>query len=163
MRNRLLLFAAPALILLLGLASLAPPVQAQAVKDLVVNVAYVSVKPDQAEGWLVMFKKNFEPALNELQQQGALLGWHLFVPGIHHPGAAWTHALVLGSKDRAAQATVEKKLREVVAAMAPGDAQKFYGALDFAKHFDDEWRDIDLEAIKLPEEKKEEKKEESKP
>lgn len=158
MRKKLLLFAAPALVLLLGLTLLAPPAPAQAVKDLVVNVAYVSVKPEQAEGWLVVFKKNFEPTLNDLQQQGALLGWHLFVPGVHHPGATWTHALVLGSKDRAAQATVEKKLREVLAAMPAGDVQKFFGALDFAKHFDDEWRDVDLDAVMLPEEKKEESK-----
>lgn len=162
MRKEFLRFAVPALVVLLGVTAAGPTARGQAVKDLVVKVAYISVKPEQAEGWVAAFKKNFEPALNELQQQGALLGWHLFVPSVHHPGYAWTHAIVLGCKDRAAQGTVEKKLEEVVAAMPPGEAQKFFDGMDLAKHFDDEWRDVDLASVKLPDEKKEEKKDESK-
>lgn len=144
-------------VLLLAL-SLAAPVPGQSVKDLVVTVSYLNINPAQANSWLVSFKKHFEPAIKELQEQGALLGWHLFVPGIHHPGYTWTHALVLASKDRAAQAVVEKKFQEAVAAMPPAEVKKFYAAIDTKKYFDDEWREVNLEAVEVPEaaEKKEE-------
>ena len=163
MRKKYLRLAGAALALLVAVTLGAGLARAQGVKDLVVSVVYLSVKPEASEGWLVTFKKHFEPALNELQQQGTLAGWHLFVPGIHHPGNTWTHALVIASKDRAAQGVMEKRLREVFTAIPAADAQKFFGAADPAKHFDDEWRELDLSGVKVPEEKKDEdKKDESK-
>jgi len=163
MRKKYLRLAGAALALLVAVTLGAGPARAQGVKDLVVSVVYLSVKPEASEGWLVTFKKHFEPALTELQQQGTLAGWHLFVPGIHHPGNVWTHALVIASKDRAAQGVMEKRLREVFAAIPAAEAQKFFGAADPAKHFDDEWRELDLSGVKVPEEKKDEdKKDESK-
>lgn len=163
MRKEYLRFAGAVLVVLVAATLGAGAARAQGVKDLVVNVVYLSVKPEATESWLVTFKKHFEPALNELREQGALVGWHLFVPGLHHPGNAWTHALVLASKDRAAQGAMEKKIREVFAAIPGPEAQKFFGASDPAKHFDDEWRELDLAGVKVPEEKKdEEKKDEEK-
>ena len=163
MRKKYLRLAGAALALLVAVTLGAGLARAQGVKDLVVSVVYLSVKPEASEGWLVTFKKHFEPALNELQQQGTLAGWHLFVPGIHHPGNTWTHALVIASKDRAAQGVMEKRLREVFAAIPAAEAQTFFGAADPAKHFDDEWRELDLSGVKVPEEKKDEdKKDESK-
>jgi len=163
MRKEYLRFAGAVLVLLLAVTLGAGPARAQGVKDLVVNVVYLNVKPEANESWVVTFKKHFEPALNELQQQGTLAGWHLFVPGLHHPGNAWTHALVLASKDRAAQGVMEKKTREVFAAIPAAEAQKFFGAADPAKHFDDEWRELDLSGVKVPEEKKDDaKKDEAK-
>jgi len=163
MRKKYLRLASAALMVSLAVTLGAGLARAQGVKDLVVSVVYLSVKPEASEGWLVTFKKHFEPALNELQQQGTLAGWHLFVPGIHHPGNVWTHALVIASNDRAAQGVMEKRVREVFAAIPAADAQKFFGAADPAKHFDDEWRELDLSGVKVPEEKKDEaKKDESK-
>jgi len=163
MRKKYLWLASAALMVSLAVTLGAGLARAQGVKDLVVSVVYLSVKPEASEGWLVTFKKHFEPALNELQQQGTLAGWHLFVPGIHHPGNVWTHALVIASNDRAAQGVMEKRVREVFAAIPAADAQKFFGAADPAKHFDDEWRELDLSGVKVPEEKKDEaKKDESK-
>lgn len=154
MRKEFLRILGLGLMLMLVCALGAGPVRAQGVKDVVVNIVYLSIKPEATEGWLGLFKKHLEPALNELQQQGTLIGWHLFVPGLHHPGGTWTHALVLGSKDRTAQGVVEKKVREVFAAIPAAEAQKFFSAADPAKHFDDEWREVDLAGVKVPEEKK---------
>lgn len=163
MRKEFLRFSGAVLVLLLALTLGAGAARAQGVTDVVVNVVYLSIKPEASEGWLVLFKKHFEPALNELRQQGTLVGWHLFVPGLHHPGATWTHALVLGSKDRAAQGVMEKKIREVFTGLPAAEAQKFFGAADPTKHFDDEWREVDLAGVKVPEEKKDEaKKDETK-
>lgn len=133
--------------------------RAQAVTDTVVTVSYLSLKPEQANAWLGLFKKHIQPALTELQNDGALLGWHLFVPGLHHAGAPWTHALALASKDRAAQGVVEKKVQAALAAMPAGDAKLFFGAVDREKHSDDEWREVNFDAVVLPEEKGEEKPE----
>ncbi|MGH9804806.1 MAG: hypothetical protein ACRD4D_06515 [Candidatus Acidiferrales bacterium] len=158
MRKEFLRLAGAVLALLLAATLGAGPARAQGVKDLVVNVVYLSVKPEASESWTLTFKKHFEPALNELREQGTLAGWHLFVPGLHHPGNAWTHALVIASKDRAAQGAMEKKIREVFAAIPAAEAQKFFGAADPAKHFDDEWRELDLSGVKVPEEKKDDAK-----
>jgi hypothetical protein len=154
MRKEFLSFSGATLVLLLAVAFAAGPARAQGVTDTVVNVVYLSVKPEAAEGWLVTFKKHFAPVLDELREQGTLVAWHLFVPGLHHPGQAWTHVLVLGSKDRAAQGAMEKKIREVFAAIPAAEGQKFFGAADPAKHVDDEWREVDLAGVKLPEEEK---------
>lgn len=144
--------------LLAALCLAAPPAYGQATTDLVVTVGYYSVKPEQANAWAGVFKKHLKPALDQLQQEGALPGWHLFVPSLHHPGATWTHALVLGNKDRAAQGLVEKKLQEVLAAMPAADAKMLVGAIDREKHFDDEWREVNWDAVTVPEDKKEEEK-----
>jgi hypothetical protein len=143
----------------LGIAS--PAAEAQ-LKDRVVIISYLNIKPEAAGRWVVAFKKHLAPALDELQADGALDDWHLFVPGLHHPGNTWTHALVMVSKDRAAQAMLEQKLQEAVGGMPAGDRQLFYGSIDTNKHFDDEWREIDLEKIEVPaEEEKEEGGEEA--
>lgn len=143
------------LVAFLGLA--ATGARAQATTDLVVTVSYVSLKPEQAGAWVSLFKKHFKPALEDLKKEGALAGWHLFVPGLHHPGYTWTHAIVLAYKDRASQAAVEKKIEEVLAAMPTSDRPALIGAIDMSKHFDDEWREVDL-ADQPAEKKAEEKK-----
>lgn len=135
------------------------PVQAQ-VGDQVVVVVYLDVNPQHTGAWLVLFKKHFVPALEELKDQGDLLGYHLFVPGIHHPGSAYTHALVIGYQDRAAQDRGEKKLRDVFNQMPASEAKQFQAAVNFEKHFDDEWREINFDAIELPEEKQPEQEQE---
>lgn len=145
-------------VLLLGLTLAAPLAPAQALKDAVVSIGYLNVKPQQADAWLKAFKKHLQPALEELKQQEALRVYHVFVPGIHHPGFTWTHALVFVYKDRASQGVVEKKLQEVLAALPPEGAVLF-SAIDLSKHYDDEWLEIDLEKVAAPEEKKEEGKE----
>ena len=154
MRKEFLRILGSVLVLMLACALGAGPARAQGVKDVVINIVYLSIKPEATEGWLGLFRKHLEPTLNELQQQGTRVAWHLFVPGLHHPGGTWTHALVLGSKDRAAQGVMEKKIREIFAAIPAAEAQKFFGAADPAKHFDDEWREVDLAGVKVPEEKK---------
>jgi hypothetical protein len=88
-------------VFLLGLSLVAPRVEAQ-FTDRVIVVVYLKVKPGMSNSWLITFKKYLQPALKELETQGALEGWHLFVPYVHHPGYTWTHALVLANKDRAA-------------------------------------------------------------
>lgn len=154
-KMRLALAGASTLLLILALAP--PPAQGQALKDHIVQIVYLHVKPDQAREWLVSFKKHFEPVLQELRQQENLLGWHLFVPGVHHPGHSWTHAIALACKDRASQGIVEAKLEEVFSAIPAAEAEKFFAATDPARHFDDEWRELDLAAVTVPEEDKEEK------
>lgn len=144
---------------LLVAMSLAGSANAQQLEDTVVTVSYLHVNPQQANAWLKAFKKHFHPALEELREQGALLGWHLFVPGIHHPGSNWSYALALAHKDRAAQATVEKRLQEAIAAMPEGQVKTFFGAMDLGKHYDDEWREIDVASIEVPEEEEEEQAE----
>lgn len=143
---------------LLGLTLAVPLAQGQALKDTVVGIGYLNVKPQQANAWLKAFKKHLQPALEELKQQKALRVYHVFVPGIHHPGSTWTHAIVFVYKDRASQGVVEKKLQEVFAALPPEGAILF-AAVDLAQHHDDEWLEIDLDKISAPEEEKEEKKE----
>lgn len=66
---------------------------------------------------------------------------------------------MLGIKDRAAQGVVDKKLRAVLAGMPPAEAQAFTSAIDAAKHHDDEWIEIDLGAVEVPEEEEEKKEE----
>lgn len=144
--------------LLVALSLAAPPASGQTLEDSVITLAYFNVKSEHASAWLGLFKKHFQPALEELKQQGALRVYHVFVPGVHHPGYRWTHALALAHKDRAAQAAVEKKLLEALAAMPADEAKTFIGAIDRELHFDDEWREVNLEAVSVPEEKKEEKK-----
>ena len=147
-----------ALILSVVLGVAAPMAKAQ-LKDGVVIISYLNIKPEAAGRWVVAFKKHLAPVLDELRADGALNDWHLFVPGLHHPGNTWTHALVMVSKDRAAQATVEQNLQEAVGAMPADDRQLFYGSIDTNKHFDDEWREIDLEKVEVPPAKEEEEKE----
>ncbi|MFQ5724074.1 MAG: hypothetical protein ACE5G6_06240 [Terriglobia bacterium] len=150
--------AAAALLAALSLA--ASTATAQELTDTVATVSYIRVKPEQTNAWLVTFKENLVPVLEELEEEGPLLGWHLFVPGLHHPGSAWTHMLVLGHRNRAAQGEVEKRLREAIRNMPEGAARMFYGAMDLSQHFDDEWREIDFESLPVPEEPEEKEAEE---
>ena len=144
---------------LLALAALAGlPAQAQEVTDTIVVGSYVSIKPAAANDWVVSFKKYFVPVIDELRTQGDVLGYHLFVPSIHNPGITYTHLVVLAYKDRAAQGRAEKRLGEILSKMPPGEAQKFMGVVDMDKHFDIEWREIDMSKVGAAEEKKEEKK-----
>lgn len=145
-------------LVLLALSWVAPPLPAQGLTDTVVTVAYLNVKPEQTNAWVSLFKKHWQGPLEELRQQGLLRAWHLFVPAVHHPGYTWTHALALAYKDRAAQAIVEKKLQEILAAMPAEDSKAFFGAFDRDKHFDDEWYEVDLTAGPAPEQKKAEEK-----
>lgn len=136
---------------------------AQELTDLVIVGVYVNLKPQSAGEWVMLFKKHFVPALEELKTQGDLVGYRLLIPGVHHPAYTYTHLLALAIKDRAAQGRVEKKLREVFAKMPAPEGQTFQGAGDPSKHFDDEWREVDLAKVTVPEEKKpEEKKPEEK-
>ncbi len=151
--------AAAALVVALSLA--ASTATAQELTDTVATVSYIRVKPEQTNAWLVTFKEHLVPVLEELEGEGPLLGWHLFVPGIHHPGSAWTHVLVLGHRDRAAQGEVEKRLRQAIQNMPAGAAKTFYGAMDLSQHFDDEWREIDFESFPVPEEEEKEAEEEA--
>ncbi len=152
-----------ALLALAVLAAMAGmPVQAQEITDTVVAGSYVSIKPAAAGDWVTSFKKYFVPVIDELRTQGDVLGYHLFVPSIHHPGATYTHLVVLAYKDRAAQGRAEKRLGEVLSKMPSGEAQKFMGVVDMDKHFDIEWREIDMSKVVGAEEKKEEKKEDKK-
>lgn len=146
-------------VIVLALSAAAPPLRGQAVEDTVVIINYLSLNPEEANAWMTLFKKHFQPPLDELQQQGALRDWHLFVPGLHHPGSHWTHALVLVFKDRAAQGTAEKRLREALTAMPAAESKMFLEAIDLDKHFDDEWLEVDLAALAVPEEEEEEKEE----
>ncbi len=147
----------PSRILLAGAAllvasSLAGPARAQQLQDQVITASYLHVNPQQANAWLKTFKKHLYPALEELREEGALLGWHLIVPGIHHPGGNWSYALVLGHKDRAAQGVVEKKLQEAIAGMPESQVKMFFGAMELSQHYDDEWREVDMASIEVPEE-----------
>ena len=150
-------------LILLAVAALPVSLQAQAVEDSVIVMVYLNIKPQSTAEWLGLFKKHFAPALDALRQEGALRIYHLFVPAIHHPSYTYTHVLALAYKDRAAQGAGEKRLREVFAAMPAEDVQKLQAAGDPAMHFDDEWREVDLAKVTVPEEKKaEEKKTEEK-
>lgn len=143
------LIAALALSIVAGVV--APAVQAQ-MKDGVVVISYLNIKTEAAGRWVVTFKKQLVPVLDELHANSTLNDWHLFVPGLHHPGNTWTHALVMVCKDRTAQATLEQRLQEAVGGMPADDRQVFYGSIDTNKHFDDEWREIDFDKIEVPEE-----------
>src|SRR5574341_587715 len=103
------------------------PAQAQEVTDTIVVGSYVSIKPQAAGDWAVSFKKYFVPVIEELRTQGDVLGYHLFVPSLHQPGANFTHFVVLAYKDRAAQGRAEKRIGEVLGKMPAGEAQKFMG------------------------------------
>lgn len=154
-RNLSRSFAAVAALLVVGAPAAA---SGHTLHDAVVTVSYLNVKPEQTAAWLSVFKKHYTPALEQLKKDGALLGWHLFVPTLHHGNNTWTHALVLGHKDRAAQGVVEKRLMEVREALPAADAEIFTGALDREKHFDEELREINFEAVAAPAENKEEEK-----
>lgn len=143
------------LVVLLLAGAAAPAAQAQATQETVVTMNYLNLNPEQTGAWVGLFKKHFQAPLDEAKQEGLLRAWHLFVPGIHHPGYTWTHVLAIAYKDRAAQGVVQKKLEEIVAAMPAADSKQFYGAIDREKHFDDEWREIDFATVTVPEEKKE--------
>ena len=134
------------------------PARAQEVTDTIVVGSYLDIKPQATGDWVVSFKKYFVPVIEELRTQGDVLGYHLFVPGIHQPDANYTHFVVIAYKDRAAQGRAEKRLSEVLSKMPAGEAQKFMGVIDMDKHFDIEWRELDLSKVTVPEEKKEEKK-----
>ena len=149
-------------LLALGVLAAGLPASAQDVTDTVVVGSYVSIKPAAAGDWVTSFKKHFVPVIDELRTQGDVLGYHLFVPSIHQPGATYTHLVVLAYKDRAAQGRAEKRLSEVLSKMPAGEAQKFMGVVDMDKHFDIEWREIDMSKVAAPEAKKEEKKDEKK-
>jgi hypothetical protein len=142
-------------LILSAVLGVAVPVAKAQVRDGIVIISYLNIKTETAGGWVVTFKKHLVPVLDELDAGGVLNDWHLFVPGLHHPGNTWTHALVMVCKDRAAQATLEQKLQEAVGAMPADDRQLFYGSIDTNKHFDDEWREIDFDKIGIPEEDKE--------
>ena len=141
-----------------AMAALPSVVHAQELDDTVVVMIYLHIKPESTGEWLGLFKKHFVPALDELKQQGTLRIYHVFVPGIHHPSYSYTHALALAYKDRAAQGVAEKKLRQVFANLPAEDAKKLQAAGDPSMHFDDEWREIDLAKVTVPEEKKPEEK-----
>jgi hypothetical protein len=52
----------------------------------------------------------------------------------------------------------EKKLHQVFVNLPAEDAKKLQAAGDPSMHFDDEWREIDLAKLPVPEEKKSEEK-----
>jgi hypothetical protein len=57
---------------------------------------------------------------------------------------------------------VDKKLRQVLASIPAEESKAFFAAADPSQHHDDEWLEVDLEAVTVPEPEKEDEGKESK-
>ncbi len=140
--------------LLLGVC----PAAAQQMQP-VIHVGDFHVKPGMEEQFMSLIKEYDQPVFRQLMAEGAVLGWGIDVPVLHHAGGA-THTIWWDSPDLAAFDKVfaalqamEKKVAEADAKAAedarkrgqkapPSALERFLATVDISKHKDYLLRDL---------------------
>ena len=144
---------------LLSAVLLAAGVAAAQQMQPVIHVGDFHVKPGMEGQFMSLVKEYDQPVFRQLMAEGAVLGWGIDVPVLHHAGGA-THTIWWDSPDLAAFDKVFAALQAMEKRIAEADAkatedarkrgqpapksalQKFLETVDISKHQDYLLRDL---------------------